>query len=232
VGRTQLLVISLGAHAVIGAFLGGLPQKVRREIIAISVTDSKKAPEPPPPPPPPPPPEPVAVTEPRVQPQKAKAAPPKSAPVETPPEAPPAAADPVPDFGLSLSNGTGAASGGLAVPAGSPDGQGTGKGAARTLTRTLTRPVDDCTEQPTKPKALTRPMPAYPEAAKAAGIVGKVRVEITVDARGNVTQVRILEGLGHGLDEACLAAAKAMTFEPAQRCGKPTSATLKVGFAF
>ncbi len=231
-GRTQLLVLSLGAHALLGAFLGGLPQKVRREIIAISVTDSKKPPEPEPPPPPLP--RPAAVTEPKVQPQKAKAAPPKSAPLETPPEAPPAAAaaDSVPDFGLSLSNGAGAAGGGLAVPAGSPDGQGTGHGAAKTLTRTLTRAVDDCTEQPTKPKALTRPMPAYPEAAKAAGIVGKVRVEITVDAKGNVTQVRVIEGLGHGLDEACLAAAKAMTFEPAQRCGKPTSATLKVGFAF
>ncbi len=231
VGRTQLYAISIAAHALLGAYLGGLPQAIHHEIIAISMTDSKKAP--PPAPPAPPPPEPVET--PAAPQVKAKAAPPKSAPAEAPPvDAPPpaAVADSVPDFGLSLSNGAGAVTGGLAVAAGSPSGTGTGNGAAKTLTRTLARPVDDCTDAPTKPKALSRPMPVYPESAKAAGIVGKVRVEITVDAKGNVASVKVIEGLGHGLDEACIAAARSMTFEPAQRCGKATSATLKVGFAF
>jgi len=47
-----------------------------------------------------------------------------------------------------------------------------------------------------------------------------------------VTHVRLIEGLGHGLDESAMAAARAMTFEAAQRCGRAVSATFKVGFTF
>jgi len=85
---------------------------------------------------------------------------------------------------------------------------------------------------PAKPKLVSRPTPAYTDDARAAGISGKVRVEITVDEQGRVVAVRLLQGLGHGLDEAAVAAARAMTFEPAVRCGRSSSATFKVGFNF
>ena len=104
---------------------------------------------------------------------------------------------------------------------------------AKTLSRGAHGPpTAECEEAPSKPKALSRPTPAYTEDARAAGVSGKVRVEITVDERGRVVSVRVLQGLGHGLDEAAIAAARAMTFEPALRCGKPTTATFRVGFNF
>jgi protein TonB len=96
-------------------------------------------------------------------------------------------------------------------------------------------PSDACAEpdrSPTKPKVVSITQPAYTEDARAANIAGKVRVELTVDATGRVSSARVLEGLGHGLDEAALAAARAATFEPGTRCGKPAAATFVIAMRF
>jgi protein TonB len=74
--------------------------------------------------------------------------------------------------------------------------------------------------------------PAFPEEARTAGIQGKVRVELTVDATGAVVRARIVEGLGHGLDEAALEAVRGYKFEPAVRCGKAVSATFTIAIRF
>src|SRR5690606_38856059 len=78
-----------------------------------------------------------------------------------------------------------------------------------------------CAESAGKPKPLQMSRPEYTEEARTAGIEGKVRVELTVDATGAVRNVRVLESLGHGLDEAALKAVQAASFEPALQCGKP-----------
>jgi len=57
-------------------------------------------------------------------------------------------------------------------------------------------------------------------------------VELTVDETGRVVEVRVLQGLGYGLDEAALAAARSATFEPALRCGKPSRATFTISMRF
>jgi protein TonB len=225
--RTYLFAISLGAHAALGVALAAIPARARHEIIAISMaeTNRPKAAEHAEPPPSPEPPAPTA------HPVRAKAAPAQPKPVDVAPAnaASPSSLDALPDFGLSLSNGAGP---GLAIAAGGHPAALPAAVATRTLSRTAPAEADDCGEPPTKPKALSRPTPAYTEQARAAGVSGKVRVEITVDARGRVVAVRILQGLGHGLDEAALAAARAMTFEPGVRCGKPVAATFKVAFTF
>ena len=58
------------------------------------------------------------------------------------------------------------------------------------------------------------------------------RFVISVDEHGRVVSVRLVQGLGYGLDEAALAAARSMTFAPAVRCGKPSAATFKIGINF
>ena len=211
---------------VVGLGLGSIPPRRYRETIAISVTETKaKAPpthvDPPPEHEPPAP-----------RPPRAKSAPP---PAKAPPVAPAtnaqaaASLDALPDFGLSLSGG----SGGLAVASGS--GGGSGPPAARASAKVLARAMPkagDCDEPPGKPKLLSRPAATYTDAARAAGISGKVRVEIAVDEQGHVVSVRVIQGLGYGLDESALAAARGLTFEPAVRCGKPSAATFKIGFNF
>jgi protein TonB len=226
-GRTYLYAISLGVHLVIGAALVLVPARVRHEIIAISMSETRPKPAPHEAPPPPPPDSPKAAA----HPVRAKAAPPPSKPVDvTPAAATPAGGDALPDFGLSLSNGAGG--GGIAVPIARAAAPLPVAAATKTLSRASRGPIADCDEPPAKPKLLSRPTPAYTDEARAAGVAGKVRVEITVDEQGRVVAVRVLQGLGHGLDEAAITAARGMTFEPALRCGKPAAATFKVGFNF
>ena len=156
-----------------------------------------------------------------------------------PAEAPPPVAaqptlDSVPDFGLELSGGVGG--GGLAIAAGSP--HGAAPAVARALGPAVKKPlpksaaVDECDEPAKKPRPLNVPQPAYSDRARTAGIEGKVRVELTVDETGRVVSVRVLSGLGYGLDEAAVAAAERATFEPALRCGKATRATFTISMRF
>lgn len=92
--------------------------------------------------------------------------------------------------------------------------------------------IDECVDPPAKPKPIKVLQPAYTDDARSAAIEGRVRVEITVDETGAVTSARVLAGLGHGLDESALAAAKGSTFAAAVRCGKPVRSTFTIGMRF
>jgi protein TonB len=46
-----------------------------------------------------------------------------------------------------------------------------------------------------------------------------VIVEITIDVEGNVSETKLLQGVGHGIDEKVIAAARAWHFHPATRNG-------------
>ena len=76
---------------------------------------------------------------------------------------------------------------------------------------------------------MTTPSPAYTQAAQDAHIEGKVRVELTISATGDVTDAHVVEGLGYGLDEAALETARQYKFEPAKRCGQPVEIKIKGG---
>lgn len=136
------------------------------------------------------------------------------------PEAPP-------DFGFVLGPGSDGP-GGIAVPV-APKPAPVQKTA-----RTLSAPVQtsECAEPETKAKPLSALKPAYTDAARAAGVEGKVRVEIFIDEQGQVTRVNVLKGLGHGLDEAAVAAVQSARFKPATRCGKAVASTLTAGITF
>lgn len=163
-------------------------------------------------------------------PAKTEAEPPKSEPAESAP--------PAPDFGLALGNDGALGGGGLAVPAPSP--------ASSASTASVTKKVlgtpapakrsedtkDECDEPAKKPKVVSLTQPTYTTAAREAGVAGKVRVEVTVDSAGKVAAVRILEGLGHGLDEAARDAARGATFEAGTKCGKPRTTTFVIAIRF
>jgi TonB family protein len=48
----------------------------------------------------------------------------------------------------------------------------------------------------------------YPSEAQQLGIEGAVRLRVNLDAEGRVREAKVLEGLGHGLDEAAVFALK------------------------
>jgi periplasmic protein TonB len=153
-----------------------------------------------------------------------------------------AALDALPDFGLSLGglsvDGPGIAVpiAGMARPAAAVVGGGQSpKEVKAKVLSVKQRPADEdpsCDEEATKPKQQDIVRPQYTDDARAAGVEGKVRVEITISKTGEVTSARVVSGLGHGLDEAAITAAKRMTFAPATRCGKPVESKFTISIRF
>lgn len=66
---------------------------------------------------------------------------------------------------------------------------------------------------------LSKPNPLYTDEARKLGIEGEVLVEVNFLASGQVRSVRVVKGLGHGLDEAALHAAEQIRFKPALQEG-------------
>jgi len=72
----------------------------------------------------------------------------------------------------------------------------------------------------------------YPEIAKRAGIEGKVYVLAYIDESGNVTNARIIKGIGAGCDEAALDAVSAVKFTPGKQRGKPVKVQVTIPIVF
>ena len=190
----------------------------RPTVVQLKAAPKPKPPPPPEEPPPPPPPEPAPA--------------PAPAPKPAPAPAPAPAGPPPPDFGVMLAGvGPGGGPGGVAVPAGSPGGER--RTSSRELGEPPPAPADGgCAEPEVRPKATHMPHPTYTEEARAAGVEGKVRIELTVDASGAVTTAKVLSPLGHGLDENALTTVKQARFSPATRCGKPVPSTFTLSVRF
>ena len=85
----------------------------------------------------------------------------------------------------------------------------------------------------TPPEPVEQPAPVYPEAARAAGIVGRTFVTVTIDAAGMVTDAKVTESSGDAtLDAAAVEAARKWTFKPAMSGGSPVASTVVLPVEF
>jgi protein TonB len=228
-GRGPFIVGSVVAHVALAIGLGRIEVKHSHAATAIEIADVPKHEKAKPP-------EPAKVDpvppNPEHHPRARAAAAPKPA-QNTPPKAVAAAADALPDFGLSLSGGVGG--NGLAIPTGggaSPAGPAKVPAVRKALSSSPSSTASACDQPIVKPRPRNVPQPAYTAAARAAAVEGKVRVRLTVDETGRVVEVAVIQGLGYGLDEAAVAAARAAEFEPATECGKPVRATFTISMRF
>ncbi len=196
--------------------------------------------EPPPPPPKveePEPPKPEPPKE-KVKPPPVKVAEVKPPPIDAPPppneEPPPEASDkPVPlVVGISMSST--AAGGTFAVGAGNT-----------TYGKADTTPTDPSQIKAyrapkyvppggadTQPELVGDYKPPYPEEAKKNEIEGTVVLKVTIDEEGVVTDVKVLRGLGFGLDEAAAAAMRKHKFKPAVKDGEKVGTTITFNFSW
>jgi protein TonB len=238
--RLQIAIVggSLLAHLGVYAWMGRLPKERKTNAVAIALAESRKKEEAKKPPPPPPPP-PIA---PAVKTKVATPAPKPIAPEPPPPSQntpppptagdAPSAMDGFADLGLAMGGN------GIALPAGNGGARGPTSGAARPAEPTtkkvkeLAPSNDACTEDPVKPQLAGQVQPAYTAEGRQASIEGVVKLEIAVDENGRVTSVKVVKGLGFGLDDAAVAAAKQWTFKPATKCGRPISYVVKPGVRF
>ena len=74
--------------------------------------------------------------------------------------------------------------------------------------------------------------PEFSEEARKAKAAGNVLVNLWVDAQGNPQHVRVLRGVGMGLDEKAVAAVKQYKFKPAMEDGKPVAAQINIEVNF
>jgi TonB family protein len=85
----------------------------------------------------------------------------------------------------------------------------------------------------TTPVEITyKPQPVYTDEARSLKLEGEVLLEVMFGANGSLHVNRVVRGLGHGLDEAAIAAANKMRFKPAMRIGQPVDSTAVVHVVF
>src|SRR5208283_4390379 len=77
-----------------------------------------------------------------------------------------------------------------------------------------------------------KPNPVYTDEARSLKLEGEVLLEVEFAANGQLHVNRVVRGLGHGLDEAAIAAANKMRFKPAARSGQTIDSTAIVHVVF
>ena len=82
------------------------------------------------------------------------------------------------------------------------------------------------------PSFLHREMPVYPVLARRVGKEGRVVLRLTIDEKGSLINIEVIENAGYGFTDAAIAAVKRSTFLPAKEGGKPIAsrALLPVSF--
>ena len=94
------------------------------------------------------------------------------------------------------------------------------------------RPVESAPARLTPAEILSKPVPTYTDEARRLRIEGEVLVEAVLEASGKVQVVRVVRGLGHGLDEEAVRRAEQIRFKPALRDGQPSDSTVVLHIIF
>jgi TonB family protein len=146
-------------------------------------------------------------------------------------------------FGAGVSTGRGRGGAGGVVTSGgfgsATGGGGAGRPAGTVKTsvfdeRAAQKTIQAVTQAPreTPIEILSKPTPAYTDEARQRRIEGEVLLEVEFTAASEVRVLRVLRGLGHGLDESATRAAAAMRFKPAQRDGHPVDVRTTLTIVF
>lgn len=219
---STVYVVSIGAHLLVGGILALVPQDKLREVVAIALNETpkneKKAD----------PPKPPAHAPDRPTHSPGHVAHSMEAPVAN---AATEGAAQFTDIGLSLDSSS---SDGIAVNIAPVVAAAPPPAAEPTRPKVLVaHPTENtCTEDIVKARPVSMVRAAYTDSARRAHVEGRVRLELTVDEHGEVASVRVLQGLGFGLDEAAVAAAKRLRFTPATRCRRPVAAPFILAMRF
>ena len=155
--------------------------------------------------------------------------------------------------GPGSGNGTGGAKGAKGVVASTGFGSGvaTGDGSGRvntsrgtvrqsgfgdtepaTSAQTKSKPAEAAVPKMVPAEITSKPTPVYTEEARQLRVEGEVLLEVVFEASGKLRVVRVVQGLGHGLDEAAIRAAEQIRFKPALRDGQPADSNAVLHIVF
>jgi TonB family protein len=153
--------------------------------------------------------------------------------------------------GPGYGNGTGGASGARGVIASTGFGNGVATGDAHTSAQRGTvrqagfgdadvaapptvqsHPAAQAAAKIVPAEILSKPVPIYTEEARSKRIEGEVLLEVVLEASGRLHVVKVVRGLGHGLDDAAVHAAEQIRFKPALKDGQPSDSTAVLHIIF
>lgn len=77
-----------------------------------------------------------------------------------------------------------------------------------------------------------KPRPAYTAEAQRLRIEGEVEIEVVFEASGKLQILRVVRGLGHGLDDSAIEAARRIRFRPAQSSGRAIDSAAVIHIVF
>ena len=84
-----------------------------------------------------------------------------------------------------------------------------------------------------RPPSLVREVrPVYTDEGRRRSVEGDVVLEIVVRRDGSVGDIKLIDGLGSGLNERAIAAVKQWLFSPAKRLGVPVDVLVEVAVEF
>ena len=115
-----------------------------------------------------------------------------------------------------------AATGGVVQTAGFDQRSAPAQPSVAVSAKPIERPVE----------IVFKPTPEYTDDARSARIEGTVSLELEFTAGGDVRVLRVVRGLGHGLDEAAQRAAVRIRFKPAQSGGQTVDSRATVHITF
>jgi TonB family protein len=124
--------------------------------------------------------------------------------------------------------------------AGRGDGRSSGRGSVQTSgfgTQEVAQNLPHTQQMDTGPSSTSveityKPNPVYTQEARDLKLEGEVLLEVNFSAGGQLHVNRVVKGLGHGLDEAAIAAANKMRFKPATHYGQAVDSTAIVHVVF
>ena len=154
--------------------------------------------------------------------------------------------------GPGSGNGTGGARGvkGVVASTGFGDGTATGDGSGRANTTrgtvrqagfgdsdpaavsTVKAKPQEVVARTTPPEVISKPTPVYTEEARKLKVEGEVLLDVVFEASGKIHVNKVIQGLGHGLDDAAIRAAEQIRFKPATRDGQPANSNAVLHIVF
>src|SRR5277367_1392868 len=105
---------------------------------------------------------------------------------------------------------------------GTPASSGSGETQAAKVQQPATTPL----------VVVAKPLPQYTAEAKQLKIEGDVTLEVRFTASGQVQVLRVVNGLGHGLDQQAMLAAERIRFKPATKNGEPVDQVSLIHISF
>lgn len=82
------------------------------------------------------------------------------------------------------------------------------------------------------PKFIHREIPVYPQIARRLGKEGRVVLRLTLNEKGELVNIEVIEGAPYGFTESAIEAVKKSKFSPATKDGKPVACRVVLPIRF